>query len=248
VWRNGQAFAASAQLGFEHPLTKGRQLYIVQTGERPEFRALLGGIAIAIAEAMLRRGPVACLLAVVLISTTTIAGATGTVVEPLPASAGQPVAAGVQTLAPPPAPQPHPVPESEWPKIHQLRPVVLGTGIAVFSIIYGLTLLDSLLTYDGFIDGDPCSYCKKQALLFLIPVAGPWLGESVQPTGPGYGNHLYTLDAIWSGIEAVSLAMIIIGAVGHDVPVKPFDKPATKVSLVPLLTPDGGALSLRLRW
>jgi hypothetical protein len=78
-----------------------------------------------------------------------------------------------------------------------------------------------------------------------IPVAGPWAANFSAPPD----ERVPTLFvAAWSGLEAATLAMIIVGAIGHDVTLNMPSATPAKVSLVPLLTPQGGTLSFRMRW
>ena len=85
-------------------------------------------------------------------------------------------------------------------------------GTIVFGLVYGITLMAAIISWNG-VDG-PCSVCHSQALLWSIPVAGPWAANFSAPPD----ERVPTLFvAAWSGLEAASLAMIIVGAIGHDV-------------------------------
>jgi hypothetical protein len=143
----------------------------------------------------------------------------------------------------PTAPSVQPLSVAEPPTIHEQRTGLLVAGTIVFALVYGVTLTGAIISWDG-IDG-PCSDCHSQSLLWSIPVAGPWAANLSAPPDERVSTWFV---AAWSGIEAASLAMIIVGAIGHDVPQEPLPATPTKVSLVPLLTPQGGALSFRMRW
>ena len=78
----------------------------------------------------------------------------------------------------------------------------------------------------------------------MIPVAGPLL--MVEPWPHSATDTKVAL--VWSGIEAAGLAMIVMGNIGHSVPLQMQSPAPRKVSVVPLITPDGGALSMRMAW
>lgn len=114
------------------------------------------------------------------------------------------------------------------------------TGTAILIPTYLLQLLSTLAysptiqTYD-----EPCSYCARAQSLNLIPIAGPWLaaGEA------GETDERFALAI--GAVEAGAAALLIIGLIGHDVPVEP-DGP--KVSLAPFVTTDAKGLSVHMRW
>jgi hypothetical protein len=87
--------------------------------------------------------------------------------------------------------------------------------------------------------------CHSQSLLWSIPVAGPWAANFSSPPD----ERVPTLFvAAWSGLEAASLAMIIVGAIGHDVTLNIPSATPAKASVVPLVTAQAGMLSLRTSW
>jgi hypothetical protein len=127
--------------------------------------------------------------------------------------------------------------------VHQYRTGLLAAGTVVFGLVYGITLLGAIISWDG-VDG-PCSDCHSQSLLLSIPVAGPWAANFSAPPDeriPTWGV------AVWSGLEAAGLAMIIAGAIGHDVTITAPSTVPARVSVVPLVTPQAGLLSLRTSW
>jgi hypothetical protein len=50
-----------------------------------------------------------------------------------------------------------------------------------------------------------------------------------------------------AGIEAVGLAFLIVGLVGHDVPAGP-TPPAQNLTFLPFVTPEAEGLSMSMRW
>jgi hypothetical protein len=113
----------------------------------------------------------------------------------------------------------------------------------VFGVVYGITLMGAIISWNG-IDG-PCSDCHSQSLLWSIPVAGPWAANFSAPPD----ERVPTLFvAAGSGPAPPGLAMIIAGVIGHDVPLRMPSATPAKVSVVPLVTPQAGMLSLRTLW
>jgi hypothetical protein len=167
------------------------------------------------------------------------------VVEPLPTTA--------LPAAPPPA-QALPV---LWPPqpqtIHEKRLWLAVPGALVFGLSYGVAFIVGGMfaltpspTANSVSNDLACdSTCKKQGALLMIPVAGPLLSFELWP-------HSATdteVALVWSGLEAVGLTMLVVGMIGHDVPLEPLPTVAgTTVSIVPSVTPEGGMLSLRTPW
>jgi hypothetical protein len=156
--------------------------------------------------------------------------------------APEPPPVSVPAAPEPPEPPVEPLPQAVPPATHhEPRTVLFVAGYLAFMAVYGLTLMASAIVWRGGIDNEgPCSDCKSQAVLFAIPVAGPWLAD----TDPRDLRYV----AVWSGLEAVSLAMIIVGAIGHEVPNAPVPAPLAKLSVVPLVTSQAEMLSVRMAW
>ena len=192
---------------------------------------------------MLRSVSVACTIAALLAADASPARGQETVAEPPPASAPV-VVVPIQHVPPaPPAPNVQPLSVGEPLTIHERRTGLLVAGTIVFGLVYGITLMGAIISWDG-VDG-PCSDCHSQSLLWSIPVAGPWAANFSAPPD----ERVPTLFvAAWSGLEAASLAMIIVGALGHDVTLNIPSATLVKVSVVPLVTPQAGMLSLRTSW
>jgi hypothetical protein len=198
---------------------------------------------------MQRRALAALVAAFVLVASTELAHAQDAVpadvpvVEPLPTTA-LPAAAPPALAAPvaPPAPP---------QMIHQPYVWLAGPGGFAFLVSYGAAFLlgglFSLTPTDNSSDIGCGSICHTQAALMMIPVAGPLLSFT---TGPHSASDT-KIGLWWSGIEGVGLVMLVVGLIGHDVPQMPLPGAPTapgRVSVVPLLTPEGGALSLRAAW
>jgi hypothetical protein len=209
----------------------------------PGIRTAPDGTALAHSVGMLRTVSVACTIAALLAANASPARGQDTGAEPPPASAPAVVVPVPQAPPAPPAPAVQPLSVGESLTIHEQRTGLLVAGTIVFGLVYGITLMAAIIGWNG-VDG-PCSDCHSQALLWSIPVAGPWAANfSVPPD-----ERVPTLFvAAWSGLEAASLAMIIVGAVGHDVTLNIPSATLTKVSVVPLVTPRAGMLSLRTSW
>ena len=208
----------------------------------PRFEPLRLAPQLLVVEAMLRGVSVASAIAAVLVVNAPPARGQDTVGE-LPLASTPVVVPAPQASPEPAAPAVQPLTVAEPPTIHEQRTGLLVAGTIVFALVYGVTLMAAIISWDG-IDG-PCSDCHSQSLLLSIPVAGPWAANFSAPPDERVSTWFV---AAGSGIEAASLAMIIVGAIGHDVPLEPLPATPTKVSLVPLLTPQGGTLSLRMRW
>jgi hypothetical protein len=202
---------------------------------------------------------VAALVAVALVASTSIARAETMQRPAAPAEASEPVPV-IEPLptkalpAAPPRPQPPPaLPPAQPQMIHQRYAVPAVAGRVVFGISYGfafivgvINALTPSLPANSISSDVACdSTCKEEGALLLVPVAGPLLSTELSPQ-----NATGTKVAlIWSGVEAAGLAMIIVGLIGHDVPQAqlPTEAPALgRVSVVPLVTPEGGTLSMRM--
>ena len=87
-----------------------------------------------------------------------------------------------------------------------------------------------------------CSECSKQAKLFLIPIVGPSLGSRADPQPGSILPYL-----IWGGLEAAGATMLIVGLVGHDVPLEPIAQ-GRSFTFLPFVTPQAEGLSLSMHW
>ena len=167
------------------------------------------------------------------------------VVEPLPTTA-------LPAASPPPQALPALSPARPL-MIHEKRPWLAVPGAFVFGLSYGVAFIvggifvltpsppASSVSNDLACD----SACKKQGALLMIPVAGPLLSFELWP----HNATDTEVALVWSGLEAVGLTMLIVGMIGHDVPLEPLPTvPGTTVSIVPSVTPEGGMLSLRTPW
>ena len=192
---------------------------------------------------MLRSVCVACTIAALLAANPSRARGQETAAETPATPAPVVVEPTPQAPPAPPAPAVQPLWAEAPLTIHERRAGLLAAGTVVFGLVYGITLLGAILSWDG-IDG-PCSDCHTQSLLWSIPVAGPWAANFSAPADERVPTWAV---AAWSGLEAAGVAMIIAGAIGHDVSVNAPSATAPRVSVVPLVTPQAGVLSLRTSW
>jgi hypothetical protein len=192
---------------------------------------------------MLRSVSVACTIAALLATSASPARGQDTVAEPPAASATVVVEPIPRAPSAPPAPAVQPLSLGQPRTIHRPRIGLLVAGTIVFGLVYGITLMAAIISWDG-VDG-PCSDCHSQSLLWSIPIAGPWAANSSAPPDERVSTWFV---AAWSGLEAASIAMIIAGVIGHDVTVNTASATPAKVSVVPLVTPQAGMLSLRASW
>jgi hypothetical protein len=151
------------------------------------------------------------------------------VVEPLPAAAIPSPATAL-----PSAPQMY----------HRPFGPLVTAGEATFYTSYMLAVVTGVLVAitGGGIDGPPCS-CNSQIALWAVPVLGPVLGDAYGSSG----NRITWPFAVWSGVEAAGAAMMIVGFIGHDVPVETFTPPP-RVTVVPTVKRQLSALSLNFNW
>ena len=192
---------------------------------------------------MLRSVCVACTIAALLAANASPARGQETGAETRAAPAPVVVEPLPQAPPAPPAPAMQPLWVGAPLTIHERRAGLLAAGTVVFGLVYGITLLGAIISWDG-VDG-PCSDCHTQSLLLSIPVVGPWAANFSAPADERVPTWAV---AAWSGLEAAGLAMIIAGAIGHDVSVNAPSATAPRVSVVPLVTPQAGVLSLRTSW
>jgi len=81
--------------------------------------------------------------------------------------------------------------------------------------------------------------------MMAIPVAGPWLQNEY---GPPLERTAMWPWATWGAIQAAGLTMLIVGLVGHDVPVESLTAGPPKITVVPVFSSQYSALSLNIRW
>lgn len=168
------------------------------------------------------------------------------VIEPLPTTALPAPSPPAQT--PPPAllpAQPQTIHKPYLGLVLGGR-IVFGISYGIAAVIGGIFALTPSPPPNSISDDVVCdSTCKKEGALLLVPVVGPLLSFNLWP----HDATATEVSLVWSGIEAAGLATVIVGLIGHDVPLTPLptESPAPgKVSLVPLVTPAGGTLSMRM--
>jgi hypothetical protein len=129
--------------------------------------------------------------------------------------------------------------------LHEPYALLAGSGYVVLGISYGVPVFIGaivLLTNSLYSGPAGCdSECKNEAEEAMLPVAGPLLLLHAD----------IKVGLVWSGLQAAGLTMLIVGLIGHEVPQAPLpmESPAAgKVSVVPLVTSQGGTLSLRMDW
>ena len=132
--------------------------------------------------------------------------------------------------------------------IHERRWGLIVAGYVVTSTTYVFQLF--IAAEVAATANYTCNYCSKQAALLLIPIAGPWLGGRVSDYSvwwsvPGDGTRQAYL--IWSGLEAAGAAMLIVGAVGHDVPQDPSAQ-RRSLTFMPFATPRTEGFLVSMRW
>jgi len=144
-------------------------------------------------------------------------------------------------------------PTSTW--VHEPRLWLAVPGIALFAISYGVAFIVGAVfalnpsgPANSVSDDIACnSTCRTQGALLMVPVAGPLLMTEPWP----HRSTDTEAALVWSGIEAAGLAMLVVGLIGHDVlrvPRQTESRAPRNVSVAPLLTPQSGALSLRIAW
>jgi hypothetical protein len=127
--------------------------------------------------------------------------------------------------------------------IHEPRRGFVLAGSLVLLPAYIVQVLAAAGTSLSATDSS-CSCYSKEAKLFLIPIAGPWLASRAAPQQE-QGSPLPYL--IWGGLEAAGAAMLIVGLVGHDVPQEPFAR-GRNLTLLPFVTPQAEGLSFLMHW
>jgi hypothetical protein len=253
VFRGERAMVAGAQsrqpqpsltaTGVEQIRRKADTTRVEGATDGPSFGPLRLAPQLLILQAMLRTASVACTIAALLAANASPARGQNTRVEPLAASTPVVTVPIPQAPRAPLVPAAQPLSVGQPLTIHEPRTGLLVAGTIVFGLVYGITLMGAIISWNG-VDG-PCSDCHSQSLLWSIPVAGPWAANFSAPPD----ERVPTLFvAAWSGLEAAGLAMIIAGDIGHDVTLSTPSATPAKVSVVPLVTPQAGMLSLRTSW
>jgi hypothetical protein len=145
------------------------------------------------------------------------------------------------TVAPVREPLAEPVPPR---LVHRPRFGPLITGAVVFGVSYGLAVFFGygylLTNIDGPEDGG------AQAWLLFIPLAGPLLAASNQESSdiPDLGWATYVG---WSLAQVAGTALLIYGAVGHDVP-RTRRQPRSAVGFAPVFSQTALGLALNATW
>jgi hypothetical protein len=125
--------------------------------------------------------------------------------------------------------------------IHERSTGLVVAGTVMFLPAYLLQVLAAAGISLSATDSS-CSSCSKQAKLFLIPVLGPSLGSRADPQPGSIVPYL-----VWGGLEAAGATMLIVGLVGHDVPLEPIAQ-GRNLTLLPFVTPQAEGLSLLMDW
>jgi hypothetical protein len=87
------------------------------------------------------------------------------------------------------------------------------------------------------------------SLLINVPTTLIWwvyAGSQIDCNGYSCGSQTASLIA-FGGLEAIGVACLIVGIVGHDVPVGATPQ-GRNVALLPFLTPEAQGISMRMRW
>lgn len=141
-----------------------------------------------------------------------------------------------------PIPDPGAPPQRVRVLVHRPREVLVVSGWAIVSVSYGASLMLAFFTAGSSVD---CEGCDNHASDFVIPVAGPLISWSRTPADRRGSPALWVG---WTAAQAVGAAMLTLGILGDAVAEwRPLDG-GPKVSVVPALTPNSGALSLAVAW
>ena len=143
------------------------------------------------------------------------------------------------TISDPDAP-----PLTEPRLVHRARRGLVAAGAATFGASYtAAALLAVAIAASGA--AEPCASCDAQAATLLVPAAGPWLWWAKTAE---YHRPSAVWPAVWSGVQTVGAAMLIIGLVGEDVWVRRPRSDAHRVTVVPALTGQLRGLALNVAW
>ena len=129
--------------------------------------------------------------------------------------------------------------------VHRPRFAPLVTGVVVIGVSYGLAVFASWAYAVASID-DGSNDGGTDAWLLLVPLAGPLLAASKDGSGdlPDLGWAKY---GAWSLAQVAGTALLIYGAVGHDVLRKrPQSRPA--VGFTPVFSRTAFGLALNATW
>jgi len=129
--------------------------------------------------------------------------------------------------------------------VHRPRFAPLITGAVVFGVSYGLAVFFGWAYAVASID-DGSNDGGTDAWLLLIPLAGPLLAASTDGRGdlPDLGWAKYVG---WSLAQVAGTALLIYGAVGHDVPgTRRQRRPA--VGVMPVFSRTALGLTLNATW
>jgi hypothetical protein len=124
--------------------------------------------------------------------------------------------------------------------VHRANRDLLGAGMVILGISWTAAVLWTAgenFNCDG--EGGH-AICGSGSKLLFVPVAGPLLAAGHIEFCSGW-----TCPTIWSAIQAAGAALIIAGAIGHDVPKR---RAGPEVSLLPVLSPRVSALALNVSW
>jgi len=135
-------------------------------------------------------------------------------------------------------------PTGETQTEHRYRRVPLAVGGLVLATSFIVKIFGGLLVVASSVDGGCRSCAWHEAGLLLVPIAGPLLLERADRPHSAQG---WEITATWSALEAAAVTLVIVGLVGHDVPIKS-DRRRPSVIVVPTVTRELGALSLHLSW
>jgi hypothetical protein len=165
--------------------------------------------------------------------------------EPVPAP---PVDAPV---APPPPAWPGPLyseltPSPPTVMVHRKRRGLIASGIIVFSVAHATSLFFTL--YSDCSTRETAaeqSMCETGSRRFWIPFIGPWLANSADSAGSSHPNQDRAVAAVWGLVEVAGAVMIVVGAIGRDVPDRPPSRARAMWDLVPTGSRDGAGLTFR---
>jgi hypothetical protein len=141
-----------------------------------------------------------------------------------------------------PAVEPLPGP-AEPNRVHRPRLAPLITGAVAFGVSYGLAVFAAwaytVVSIDGPEDG-------SQPWRLLVPLAGPVLAASEDDSGTSR-DFGWAAAIAWSVVQVAGTALLIYGAVGHDVPARR-RPPDRGVAVTPVVSRTALGLGLTATW